>query len=61
MKDLLIPSSYQIQVEYNNKYIQEQKYLIDQKKLISENEVLNYKHKDGRIYASDSDRGGDCY
>jgi hypothetical protein len=61
MKDLLIPSSYQIQVEYNNKYIQQQKYLIDQKKLISENEVLNYKHKDGRIYASDSDRGGDLY
>jgi len=61
MRDLLITSSYQIQVEYNNKYIQEQKYLIDQKKLISENEVLNYKHKDGRIYASDSDKGGDLY
>lgn len=61
MKELLVPSSYQIQVEYSNKYIQEQQYLIEQKKLISENEVLNYKHKDGRIYASDSDRGGDLY
>jgi hypothetical protein len=55
MRNLLIPSSYQIQVEYNKKYIQEQRYLIKTENIIN-NEILNFKHSDGRIYASDKDQ-----